>query len=387
MAPTSAAHRAAPPTPRRRTPVAQLASGDTVDSIYLLSTAEQRAKKNGDPFFSLNLADATGTIGAVMWDNHEALIAGTVAADDFVRIEGSVADYNGGLQVTLRRIERVEESEIVVADFLAVSPRPRAEMEAELDVLIESVNNADCRRLLAKLFGNSRFRELYCTAPAAAKIHQAYISGLLEHTLNVVRNALLLANNYKPFDRDLLVTAGILHDVGKIREYSWRRTIGYTDEGRLLGHISIGAAMVDGVIRNLARETDGFSEFYHRHILHLILSHHGKLEYGSPTVPKTREALLLHYGDYTDAYLSSYVEAINAAQAKGQGWTGYNKMFEAYLYAGTTPAAEPVAAPAYAPSGAGMPSASPTTLPPAAAEARDVDPRAKAFADEVVMDG
>lgn len=368
--------------PRRRTPVAQLAAGESIDSVYLLSAAEQRSKKNGDPFFSLTLADATGNINAVMWDHHESLVAGTVAADDFVRIEGSVADYNGALQLTLRRIERVEESEIVVADFLAVSPRPRAEMEAELDALIESVKNADCRRLLAKLFGNARFRELYCTAPAAAKIHQAYISGLLEHTLNVVRNALLLANNYRPFDRDLLVTAGILHDVGKIREYSWRRTIGYTDEGRLLGHISIGAAMVDGVIRNLAREADGFSEFYHRHILHLILSHHGKLEYGSPTVPKTREALLLHYGDYTDAYLSSYVEAINAAQAKGQGWTGYNKMFEAYLYAGTTPAAEPVAAP-----GPGLPAASPTSMPPAAAEARDVDPRARSYADEVVLDG
>lgn len=382
VAPQPKAGAHAPASLRRRTPVAHLAAGESVDSIYLLSALEQRSKKNGDPFFSLTLVDATGSVGAVMWDHHDALIAGTVAADDFVRVDATVAEYNGGLQLTLRRIERVEESTVEVADFLAVSPRPRPEMEAELDALIDSVKNADCRRLLSKLFSNGRFRDLYCTAPAAAKIHQAYIGGLLEHTLNVVRNALLLANNYRPFDRDLLVTAGILHDVGKIREYSWRRTIVYTDEGRLLGHISIGAAMVDGVIRNLMRDPEGFSEFYHRHILHLILSHHGKLEYGSPTVPKTREALLLHYGDYTDAYLSSYVEAINAAQAKGQGWTGYNKMFEAYLYAGTTPAAEAVAAP-----GAGLPAASPATMLPAAGEGRDVDPRARAYADEIVSDG
>lgn len=313
--------------------VADLQTGDAVSGVYLATAVDWRTKKNGDPYFFLTLRDASASISCVMWDNHESIQNGGIVADDFVRVDGNVGDFNGAKQLTLRRIEKVDETDVQISDFLAVSPRPRAEMEAELDALIASVKNADCRRLLARFFGHQKFRDLYCTAPAAARIHQAWIGGLLEHTLAVVRNAVNLAECYGPYDRDLLVTAGIFHDVGKIREYSWRRTITYTDEGRLHGHISIGASMVDAAIRALQREPEGFSEHYRQHIMHLILSHHGKLEYGSPVVPKTKEALLLHYGDYTEAYLSSFVEAIEEAQDRGQQWTGFNKMFEAYLYA------------------------------------------------------
>lgn len=317
---------------RGRQRVADMQTGDAASGTYLVTAIDWRTKKNGEPYFFVTLRDSSASIPCVMWDGHEALQERRVVVDDFARIEGNVADFNGAKQLTLRRIEKVDETDVDIADFVAVSPRPRAEMEAELDALIESVVNPECRRLLARFFGHGRFREMYCTAPAAARIHQAWIGGLLEHTLAVVRNAVRLAEHYGPYDRDLLVTAGIFHDVGKIREYSWRRTITYTDEGRLHGHISIGASMVDAAIRALQREPEGFSELRRQHIIHLILSHHGKLEYGSPVVPKTKEALLLHYGDYTEAYLSSFVEAIDEAQERGQQWTGFNKMFEAYLY-------------------------------------------------------
>jgi 3'-5' exoribonuclease len=321
----------APAPPRQRQSVSSLASGDAVDEVYLLSTCDQRTKKNGDPFFSMTLRDATGSVNAVMWDRHEELVEGRIVADHFVHVEGATAEFNGAPQVTVRRIRKVEEASVTVADFLPVSPIPRGELEAQLDALLASVRQPDCKRLLGKLFGNARFRELYCTAPAAARIHQAYIHGLLEHTLNVVRNALALGEVYGPVDRDLLITAGLLHDVGKIREYDWRRTITYTDEGRLLGHISIGAGMIDGVIREMQRSPEGFPEHYRLHILHLILSHHGKLEYGSPTIPKTREAFLLHYADYNDAYMASFNELMVEAQQKNQRWTPYNRMFGSYL--------------------------------------------------------
>lgn len=354
-----------------RTRCSDISPGEAVETVLLLASAEKRSKKNGDPFFSLSLSDATGTIQGVMWDNHAALLSESARVGDFVRVEGFAAEYNGALQLTVRRLDMVPDSEVELSEFLAVSPRPREEMEAELDAHIASVENRDCRRLLDRLLGHPRLRELYCTAPAAAKVHQAYISGLLDHTLAVVKTALFLGESYKPFDRDVLLTAGLLHDIGKIREYDWRRVISYTDEGRLLGHISIGAAMIDGAMRALAREEGGFSPTVHQHILHCVLAHHGKLEYGSPVVPKTKEALLLHYADYTDAYLASYCDAIEAAQKRGQGWTPYNKMFGAFLYSGPPASAE----------GAVMPG--PADVPATASE----DPRWGGHADGGNLDG
>ncbi|MBI5154080.1 HD domain-containing protein [Candidatus Poribacteria bacterium] len=341
---------------------ADLKPGDAVDSVYHLSSLDQRAKKSGDPFYSLVVRDASGSIPGVMWDRLGPLLDGRIKTDDFVRVRGQVAEYNGAPQLTVHRMDHIADEEVNVDDFLPVSPRPRVQLEAELEELLASVKQPDCRRLLMRLFAHRDFREAYCTAPAAAKIHQAYISGLLEHTLNVVRNALQLAEHYPPVDRDLLITGGILHDVGKIREYSWKRSISYTDEGRLIGHISIGAGMIEGAMRELGRQPEGFSEHYRQHILHIILSHHGKLEYGSPVLPKTKEALLLHYGDFTDAYLTTYCDVVNPVSDRGQRWTPYSRMFEAYLYAGGSPqglqgAAQPQGAPSPAGRLASLPSA------------------------------
>lgn len=320
-----------------RTRVGDLRPGEGIESTYHLSTVEKRSKKNGEPFFFMTFQDSTGSVKGVMWDGHEALLDGSIRQDDFVWIEGHSADYKGELQITVRQIRPLDDTEVDFSEFLPVSPRPREEMEAQLDELIAQVKQADCRRLLDKFFGHDRFRESFCSAPAAVRIHQAYLGGLLEHTLNVIHNALALAVRYEPVDRDLLITGGLLHDIGKIREYDWSRSIVYTDEGRLVGHITIGATMVDAAVRVLQREKEGFSEHYRQHVLHLLLSHHGKLEFGSPTVPKSREALLLHYADYADAYLTSYADSVDEARQRGESWTPYNRMFESYLFAGGPP--------------------------------------------------
>lgn len=348
----------------RRVRCIDLSPGDSVDAFFLLAGLEQRVKKNGEPYFFLTLRDSTGSVNAVMWDNHQPLVDGLIKSEDFVHAEGHTSEYNGGLQMTVRRIARVDDKDIDISEFVATSPRPREEMEKELDEYIAQVQQPDCRALLERLFGNERFREQFCTAPAAAQIHQAYVGGLLEHTLNVLRNALQLGQTYGPYDRDLLVTGGLLHDIGKIREYSWRRAITYTDEGRLVGHISIGASMVDGMIRLMQREKSSFSEHYRQHILHLILSHHGKLEYGSPVLPKTREALLLHYADYTDAYLTSYIQSVAEARNRGENWTGFSRLFDSYLYAGAPPSPADAA-----PAGTSSTGPAPSRLPPAAAQA------------------
>ncbi len=351
-------------------PIASLKTGTSVDSVYLLKSFEQRAKKNGDAYFSLQLADATGTAGAVMWDNHAPLIAGMLQVDDFARVVADVSEYNGQLQLSLRRIERVEDSDVDPGRFIPTSPRPRGEMEAELDAHLAAIGNADVRRLMDKFFGHARMRELYCTAPAAARLHQAYLGGLLEHTLVVVRHALEAAGDYEPVDRDVLRAGALLHDVGKVREYSWKRSIGYTDEGRLIGHVVLGAMMADVAMRELQREPQGFNESLRRHILHMILSHHGKLEWGAPVVPKTREALLLHYADQLDAFMVMATDSMREAAVKGELWTQYNKFFSTYFYAGTPfgglheGAVDPPRGPGVPP-GAGHPDdVFPQTVPP-----------------------
>jgi len=304
-----------------------------VESVYLLANTERRLKKNNEPFFSLQLSDATGTIGGIMWDGHAELERGNIRKDDYVLVQGDVGEFNGQPQITMRRIVKVDDADVDQKAFLPVSPRPREEMEAELDGWIARVKNPDCARLLARLFGHKGLRELYCMAPAAVKVHQAYIHGLLDHTLCVMKLAWSIADVYEPIDRDLLVTATLLHDIGKVRELEWKRSLGYTTQGRLLGHIFMGAAMVDAAINEI-RKADGFDPEIQTHLIHLILSHHGKQEWGSPVTPKSREAFVLHYADHTEAYMASFVKETTKAAEKGDAWTAYSKMFESYLFVG-----------------------------------------------------
>ncbi len=314
-------------------PVSGLNPSDKVDSIYHLQSVDQRLKKNGEPFYMLQLADSTGTINCVMWDNHAELINAVIKVDDFVHVFGDVGEYNGKPQLTVKRIALIEDENVDLSFFLPVSPKDRGEMEKELDQWIDKVQNPECQKLLQVMFGNSKLRELYCQAPAAARIHQAYVHGLLEHTLNVMKLADGIANIYEPVNRDILITGTLLHDIGKIRELDWKRTISYTTEGRLLGHIPMGASMVDASI-NQIRKQSGFDANLQYQIIHLILSHHGKQEWGSPVTPKTREALVLHYADHAEAYMSTFVTEVDKATEKGEAWTNYSRMFESYLYTG-----------------------------------------------------
>lgn len=315
-----------------RVPIAQLRPSTRVEGVYYLEEMELRTKKNGEPFASLKLRDATGSAPAVMWEGLNPLLSRQVNPEDFVRIRGEVSLYNNAPQIIVSRIEKVADEEVNFADFIPSTPCDRAALERELDERIAEVRNPDCRRLLEYFFGAgpASVRRAFCEAPAAAKVHQAYLGGLLEHTLAVLRNALLLAPNYQPCDRDALITGALLHDLGKIREFEWRRVIRYTDEGRLVGHITIAAGMVQNALRELAP----FDERLGWNLLHILISHHGKLEYGSPVTPKTREAILLHQADWTDAYMDIYSQETARARELGQTWTPYNRLFETWLYAG-----------------------------------------------------
>jgi len=308
-----------------------LQPGMNLESVYLVRDVFKKTRKSGEPFASLSLQDATGTVNAVMWDEAEKFLATGIRSGDFILVRGEVNQYNKQLQLTIREAKKVDPSLIQVEKFLPASPRPILEMKKELFQWIEQVKTPHLRALLDLYFGNDAFLAAFLRAPSARTMHQAYIGGLVEHTIGVVKNAVTIADNYKDVDRELLITGALLHDGSKVYEYSFQTSINYTDKGRLLGHLSMMAMDIE----NRARDIPGFPEETIMLLEHMILAHHGRREFGSPKVPMTAEAMILFYADYIDAYLSMYFEQKKKALEKGEPWTDWVDMFGSFLYAGS----------------------------------------------------
>jgi 3'-5' exoribonuclease len=310
--------------------ISELEPGMSVESVYLIQSLEKRQRRSGEAYVALVLQDKSGTIQTVMWENARKLLRGEIVAEDFVKVSGDVGLYNNQLQLTLRSVEKVADDKVDLEQFLPHSKRSVDEMQAELRQAIESVKAPHLKALLKSFFDDAEFLDAFSRAPSAMSMHQAYIGGLLEHTLAVLRVAHAIGELYPPYDRDLLTTGVLLHDMGKIREFAYKRAIRYTSLGRLLGHITISFCLVDKKIDTIP----DFPQETRIMLLHLLLSHHGLKEWGSPRRPKTLEALLLHYADYIDAYLSTYRETTERARERGELWTDYQRMFERFLFAG-----------------------------------------------------
>lgn len=298
-----------------------------VESTYLLANAQLRARKDGGQFLTMALKDASGKVTSVMWDNFDAFLRGEVRENGFVEITGEVITYNSQLQMRVTRLRAVDDSEIDPVDFLPVSPVPRAKLEAEFSALRAQVQDPDYQAILARVFDHPQFYERFCVAPSATSMHQAYLHGLLDHTICVAKNAMKLADNYPAVNRDLLLTAALLHDMGKTVEYEFDKRIAYTDTGRLIGHITIGYGMLEVEFSRLP----DFPPSKKVILQHLVLSHHGKLEYGSPRLPATLEALLLHHADIIDAQVANYLESRVNAGRQGARWE-YSGMLERHMF-------------------------------------------------------
>ena len=310
-------------------PIAELQSGSKILAVYLLGNVQVRPKKDGSNFVSMVLKDATGKITGVMWDNFTALSSGAIKENDYVEVGGEISIYNGQPQMRVQRIRRLEDSQVDTTFFLPHSPRNLDEMIAEFWGYVEEVEDEDFHGLLELVFKNEVFWQKFIMAPSAVSMHQAYLNGLIDHTLCVTRNALKMADNYPVVNRDMLITGALLHDTGKIVEFNYDRKIAYSDAGRLLGHISIGNAMIELHCHNLP----DFPMEKKILLQHMILSHHGLLEYGSPRCPATMEALILHHADLLDAQMSNFVEYKEHAARTGTRWE-YNAMFERHMFAG-----------------------------------------------------
>ena len=300
-----------------------LREGMHVSEVYLCKTKQIAQTKAGKDYGNLVLQDKTGTVDSKIWDLNSPGI-GKFDAMDYVHVDADVVVFQGNNQLNIRRIRKADEGEYVAADYLPVSSKDIPTMYEELAGYARSIKNPYLSRLAAGFFIEDKaFVRAFCFHSAAKSVHHGFVGGLLEHTLSVVKLCDYFAGFYPGINRDLLLTAAMFHDVGKLKELSVFPENDYTDAGQLLGHIVMGTEMVGERIRAIP----GFPEKLERELKHCILAHHGELEYGSPKKPALLEALALNFADNTDAKMETMIEALRAGGAN-PGWLGYNRLLE-----------------------------------------------------------
>ncbi|MCX5831858.1 MAG: HD domain-containing protein [Deltaproteobacteria bacterium] len=307
--------------------IRDIKSGDKVGDYFLVAEKNLAFSQKGAPYLNVRLKDKTGELDGKIWDNAREWDK-AFKKGDIVRIEARSANYKNVIQLSIMELKKAADEDITLSDYLPAARRDGGEMLAELMIIVESVDNPHLKALLNAFFRDEEIADLFKRAPAAKGFHHIYLGGLLEHTLSVARLLDLACAQYEGIDRDLLLTGGILHDIGKIYELSYGRTVDYTDEGRLVGHIVMGAEMVDKRIAAL----EDFPAHLALKLRHVMLSHHGDLEYGSPKRPKTVEALIVHFMDDLDAKVNAFQEFIAAAPDDESGWTPYHRLLERFIY-------------------------------------------------------
>ncbi len=310
--------------------IRDLIEGQAVTSFFLAKNIQLRQRRTGEPYLSLTLAECTGDIPAVMWDGLTEELR-SLPEGEILKAQVTLGAYQGQRQLTVLRARRATADEVVPEEYLPSSGKDPAALLASLDETVERMNNPHLKQLLQAMLCDPEIRPRLSKAPAAKAIHHAVIGGLLEHTMSVVGLCQLLADYYPVIDRDLLTAAAILHDLGKIRELTWNRVFDYTDAGRLIGHITLGVALIQEHLRHLPE----FPAPLAMELLHCILSHHGEYEWGSPKRPKTLEALVLHYAENLDGKVNGFLHfAEHSPDPQHPGWTQYNRSLERYLYFG-----------------------------------------------------
>lgn len=298
--------------------VSELQPNQVVTATLLVQHKDIRQKKTGEPYLSLLLSDRTGELDARMWDN-AAEVIDTFERDDFLKVRGLLQVHQGRLQMTVHKLAKQTSDTIDQADFFPASSRDAEEMYAELKSTVAGIATAPLRNLLEALLDDPEIARRYKVAPAAKNVHHAFLGGLLEHVLSMCSLAKMLGAHYKDIDMDLLLAGVVLHDIGKIYELTYDRSFGYSTEGQLLGHIVIGVRMIDEKIRLIP----DFPERLRMLLQHMILSHHGELEYGSPKTPLFPEALLLHHIDNIDSKMECMRSFVEKDRLVDGCWTAY----------------------------------------------------------------
>lgn len=303
-----------------------LQEGDLVSDTFIATRNDLRTKQDGGKFLGMVFKDRTGEIGGIMWNN-AADVSRQFAVGDVVSVKGKVNSYQGRLQLQVEQVLPLKDGEYDVTDLVYTPDNSQEDMDA-LRAIFDTLQNPWVKRLVDAFWSDAEFVAQFTNAAAAKKWHHEYRGGLARHTFEMCRIAETMCELYPDVDRDILLASVFLHDIGKIHEMSHDLVVDYTTPGRLLGHVQIGADMAAAKMAGI----DGFPEGIRLQVLHCILSHHGELQYGSPVVPKTLEAIVLHHIDNLDAQAAAYSRIARETREKSQGWSDYMPLIDRMIW-------------------------------------------------------
>lgn len=308
----------------------QMQEGQRFIGYYVLRNKQLEPFRDASRghFLTLILSDCSGQMVGRVWEGAEQANE-ELHTGDVVKVDGETESYLERVQIRVNRVRAADSGEYDLGDMLPSSQRDPDEMMAEVQTFIDGIDNNHLRGLLDIFFTDAEFLQRFMQAPAAKRVHHAYLGGLLEHVLEVLYLAQRVAEIYPQIDADLLYSGVLLHDIGKVREYTWGMDIDYSDEGRLIGHIVLGEEMLNSALTNLPE----FPQELALRLRHMLLAHHGRHEWGSPRRPMTLEAIALHQVENLSAQINRFDSLMTSRQA-GESWTAYDRMLGRQLYAG-----------------------------------------------------
>lgn len=315
--------------------VNQLGPQETVNEVFRATEKQLRPNRNGNLYLQVDLSDRTGVIGARMWNANET-VNRSFDNGDFVRVEGSTQLFQGAMQLIISRLTRIEPSEVVEDDFTPVGAVQVDKLMVRLTEMLREITDPHLRNLAECFLMDEAFLEKLSRAPAGIKHHHAYLGGLLEHIVNLMEVVLRIAPCYPMIDRDLLLMGAFLHDMGKVDELSYDRELAYGDEGQLIGHLVMAVGMLEAKLREVEKLSgEPVPEETVLRLKHMIVSHHGEYEYGSPKLPMTLEAVALFCLDNLDAKVFAFHQQLRDDPNVESSWTHYNPNMNRKLFKGS----------------------------------------------------